>query len=435
MNIKLENIRDDRLYHVTAHWSTNQDKKFQREFMICAANKNDAECIAKNHIPEQLNMATQPDATKNIQLRIRDLGLSQKNRTYFVSEIVETSQDKPGTPSQLETIAIYFAHALGKTDMSKENITDTCWQYATEFLYQKDADPDTFLQAKLTKTDSTAVTDVLPEEPTTSVNANSIIDQAKKQAEIIIQNANTMADTIIANAKTTAAVLLETTQNAISKKTENTQPTPDAITTEPTQNIEHTQEPETTEKPQSENKQEQDNTQPNQTQPDVNDEQLDKTLTENFVKAKTWLESLSESENPNKISCNDLCHAIMSEPTERIKDLLQNKNFEYNTNIKPLDYWNIAILGDENASETDKGFTALALLASIISSDDMTLFQTYAFDYMQQQLEQMSPETDDIMPDDDPWHDELYNMSEEDEGDDTEEPNYSDDEEPPAEII
>lgn len=236
MNAQIPNIRNDRLYHVTVNWVTKQEKRFMREFLICAVNKHDAECIAKNHIPKQFITTSQPNDISDIQIRVRDLGLSQKNRTYFVSEIIETKRNKIDEPSVLEHTAAYFAYLfgyeLGKlaqtetlSDVQSQRMsvmsnikekTQLYWTWAADFLYQKDMDRNIFFQEKLndlTKTHNVnnfAQKSIQTNTPMNTASFDAIIEQAKQQAEIIIKNANEMAAAIINNAKETANVLIHT---------------------------------------------------------------------------------------------------------------------------------------------------------------------------------------------------------------------------------
>ena len=83
---EIPNVRTDRLFHVTANWQTNTNKRLTRDFLICATSKTDAEIIARNHIPKRIATYKEHIAT-DMQIRVRDLGISQKNRTYMMSPI------------------------------------------------------------------------------------------------------------------------------------------------------------------------------------------------------------------------------------------------------------------------------------------------------------------------------------------------------------
>ena len=235
-------MRTDRLYHVTANWLTNTQKRYTRDFLICAENKQDAEKITRNHIPNQFLTTNNPTDTTDIHIRVRDLGLSQKNRTYYVSPIQETTRVIADEPSILEETATYFARLFGYEQgalASKSELTDTqstrlkslntlCkdtqmfWKLAGEFLYLKNADPTDFCRKKIEELTNTVNLDELtnvssatsaPTIAPTSINTSAIIDAAKKQADFIIAQAKETAEIIINNAKQTANIITTNATN------------------------------------------------------------------------------------------------------------------------------------------------------------------------------------------------------------------------------
>lgn len=231
-------MRTDRLYHVTANWLTNTQKRYTRDFLICAENKQDAEKITRNHIPNQFITTNNPTDTTDIHIRVRDLGLSQKNRTYYVSPIQETTRVIADEPSILEETATYFARLFGYEQgalASKSELTDAqstrlkslntlCkdtqmfWKLAGEFLYLKNADPTDFCRKKIEELTNTVNLDELANENAssvapTSVDTSAIIDAAKKQADFIIAQAKETAEIIINNAKQTANIITANATN------------------------------------------------------------------------------------------------------------------------------------------------------------------------------------------------------------------------------
>lgn len=235
-------MRTDRLYHVTANWLTNTQKRYTRDFLICAENKQDAEKITRNHIPNQFLTTNNPTDTTDIHIRVRDLGLSQKNRTYYVSPIQETTRVIADEPSILEETATYFARLFGYEQgalASKSELTDAqstrltslntlCkdtqmfWKLAGEFLYLKNTDPTDFCRKKIEELTNTVNLDELANESNTSsapkfaptsIDTSTIIDAAKKQADFIIAQAKETAEIIINNAKQTANIIATNATN------------------------------------------------------------------------------------------------------------------------------------------------------------------------------------------------------------------------------
>lgn len=235
-------MRTDRLYHVTANWLTNTQKRYTRDFLICAENKQDAEKITRNHIPNQFLTTNNPTDTTDIHIRVRDLGLSQKNRTYYVSPIQETTRVIADEPSILEETATYFARLFGYEQgalASKSELTDAqsarltslntlCkdtqmfWKLAGEFLYLKNADPTEFCRKKIEELTNTVNLDELanesntssaPKSVPTSVDTSAILDAAKEQADFIIAQAKETAEIIINNAKQTAHIITANATN------------------------------------------------------------------------------------------------------------------------------------------------------------------------------------------------------------------------------
>lgn len=235
-------MRTDRLYHVTANWLTNTQKRYTRDFLICAENKQDAEKITRNHIPNQFLTTNNPTDTTDIHIRVRDLGLSQKNRTYYVSPIQETTRVIADEPSILEETATYFARLFGYEQgalASKSELTNAqsarltslntlCkdtqmfWKLAGEFLYLKNADPTNFCRKKIEELTNTVNLDELanesnapsaPKSVPTSVDTSAILNEAKKQADFIIAQAKETAEIIINNAKQTAHIITANATN------------------------------------------------------------------------------------------------------------------------------------------------------------------------------------------------------------------------------
>ena len=168
--------------------------------------------------------------------------MSQKNRTYYVSPIQETTRVIADEPSILEETATYFARLFGYEQgalASKSELTDAqstrltslntlCkdtqmfWKLAGEFLYLKNTDPTDFCRKKIEELTNTINLDELANESNatsapkfapTSIDTSTILDAAKKQADFIIAQAKETAEIIINNAKQTANIIATNATN------------------------------------------------------------------------------------------------------------------------------------------------------------------------------------------------------------------------------
>lgn len=225
----MQNIRDDRLYHVTANWMTGDKRHLCRDFIICATNKEDAGKMAQNHIPK-LN---EEDIISNLKVRIRDFGPTQKNRTYFTSQIQPTKQTDIDTPSVLDETAGHFAYLwgfeLGSLQQSEHLSSDQkiqmqimseqtakellFYQWATEYLRDRRENRHQFFFDKLqalTKIVHQDMTNHSSEEPVAFdiTVLEAIQSQAKQQADDLLAQARKQADEIVANAKQQASDIL-----------------------------------------------------------------------------------------------------------------------------------------------------------------------------------------------------------------------------------
>lgn len=154
-----------RLYHITANWSEN-DKTYERNFLICAENSKTAGIIAHNRVPIKLTKNERPHPEDKVRLRIRDLGMPRPRRTYFADTIHVTSKPDPTKPSMLEDWATQFALLWGfeigkranteetpkeslRIMLEYENKSVLFFQWASEFLESGEGDHETFFQRRL----------------------------------------------------------------------------------------------------------------------------------------------------------------------------------------------------------------------------------------------------------------------------------------------
>lgn len=233
---------DNRLYHITANWKNNNNEHFSREFVICAADKTTAETIAKNHIPQTLtkNMAAATStAIADCKLRTRDLGIAQKNRTYFGSIIQNTQRDNIDELSPTEiTISNlnslwgqeigYLSHKTSLAPIEKNrlnamtktnNVATMLYQWTEEYLMSKNTDIITFFETKLSDYTNNEIkrseSPIINNDTTTQEDLKLVLNQAKKQADLFLKNTNEMADSILAQANNTAAIIKQNALNEV----------------------------------------------------------------------------------------------------------------------------------------------------------------------------------------------------------------------------
>ena len=434
--LNIPNVRTDRLYHVTANWKTNTQKRLTRDFLICATNKKDAETIARNHIPKKFATTKEHIAT-DIQIRVRDLGISQKNRTSLISQIIDTTRTNPDEPSVLEHTATYFAYLFGmetellsKLDnpsdtqkqrlMSMNQITDKTVLYlkwATEFLYEKDIDRNIFFQNKLnelTQTEcTTPITNTTVPLHSSNFNASDILlQQAKIQADMIIQNAKETAEIIINNAKETAKLIMmgkpkSTTTSDNTKPTVNNEQSIDMtnntnvndnVTEEPVTEEPVTEEPVTEQTPELNS-----DTNNTVTTSDTTDnttntsESIDTQLEQNMQQGIIWLNTFLQTDNQLQIQDTDIYQALDEQSNDEMITTLEHTVFNFTTTVTPKEYFVNEIVNHAELEITARQATKMAIYHSIQVTDEDTLFQLFVKNYVQSKLTEMhSIETEQI---------------------------------------
>lgn len=233
---------DNRLYHITANWKNNNNEHFSREFVICAADKTTAETIAKNHIPQALtkNMKTATStAITDCKLRTRDLGIAQKNRTYFGSTIQNTKRDSVDelspTEHTMNNISSLWGQEVGylsnKTTLASieqnrldvmtktNNVATMLYQWTEEYLMSKNTDIITFFETKLSEYTKTEIkrngSPIINHNSTSHEDLKLVLNQTKKQADLFLKNANDMAEAIVNQANNTANIIKQNTLDEI----------------------------------------------------------------------------------------------------------------------------------------------------------------------------------------------------------------------------
>lgn len=96
---KIKKINNTRLYHVTGKWTENE-QTYRQDFVIAAVNEQDALQIGKNHIPLKITKSG-----TNLDIKVRDYGIPQSNRTYYSSPILPDSY-RPVMPGPIERIPV-----------------------------------------------------------------------------------------------------------------------------------------------------------------------------------------------------------------------------------------------------------------------------------------------------------------------------------------
>lgn len=440
MPLKIPNIRTDRLYHVTANWSTDTEKRFTRDFLICTSNKQNAETIAKNHIPKHI-ITSESNKIRDIQIRVRDLGLSQNNRTYMISPITETSRTNPNEPSVLEHTAAHFAYLFGleigsllKTEnLSEEQSkrlssmqqiddkTTLLLLWATEFLYEKDTERDIFFYNKLNSLTKTENKENNTKATYNSQQFGTLLEQTKEQADIIIQNAKNTAEIIIQNAKkvaesihtNTAKTSDETKNNTNNTNTETNKgidnnDTNNSDENDSTKQIDDTSDitSDTDTKDEVSNdknttdigdidniKQNTNNETEIETETKNPDSNSDNTNTEKPRNIDTILENnmklgiawLNEKSHTTSISQHDICNEIDKISNEEIINKISNSKFNFDVDITPEDYFRNEIINKPELNENARKATKVGIYHSIditTDSETLTLFQMFVNKYL-----------------------------------------------------
>lgn len=457
---EMPNVRTDRLFHVTANWQTNTNKRLTRDFLICATSKTDAEIIARNHIPKRIATYKEHIAT-DMQIRVRDLGISQKNRTYMMSPITETERPNPNEPSILEHTSTHFAYLFGAetqkltqleqpTNAEKQRLTALnqvsdktvlCITWAMEYLYEKDIDRNVFFQKKLNQLsnteDTTPVTVKSETKSVTTTNPQISIEQAKQQAELIIQNAKETASIIIQNAKDTAQMILaQASQTATTPVT--TQPTIEEVTTEQTSEepvSEQDDIPENNnndtdaESVETDTNKQSDDTSNTITETDTPDEpdvkensdnietidtdSIDVHLEERMQDGINWLEEFLQNDTQLTLTPDDIYTELDNKSNDDVLNELNDKTFAFETTIEPKTYFLNEIVNNTDLETSARQATKVALYHSIPSTDEDTLFQIFVKNHINQELQRLHAfDMDDGMFGDDDYEDEEENDDE-----------------------
>lgn len=218
--------RDNRLFKCTATWTENGER-FRRTIMLCAENKNIAEGMATNHLPRKI---TDNPSSKDLNIRISDLGVPKAGMTYFVEEIARTTRSDPNKISPIEQalsqFSIIWGNEIGwracteyqnETDRAQlekmnaiPNIEQILYDWAKEFSDFDSDDMPTFFCEKFSTLISANITSVAELKPRVQ---NDYQARIKAEREQIINNARAEAKRIIENANIEKNAILKTTKD------------------------------------------------------------------------------------------------------------------------------------------------------------------------------------------------------------------------------
>lgn len=196
------------LFHITATWQ-EQKHTYSRDFLVCAEDKDTAEKIAKNHVP--LQTIGTPDHPENLTFRVRNLGTPQNRRTYFSSMIYTVNGMEKNPHTVQQHLIMAFAILWGKQFQAKTakkrlllmNRTDHLYElftaWANEYTTTSNTSIGDFFKEKLsvlTNTDDPIIEDA--DAPTIVPDkTDTVIEDAKRQADEIIQSAREQASQIM----------------------------------------------------------------------------------------------------------------------------------------------------------------------------------------------------------------------------------------------
>lgn len=196
------------LFHITATWQ-EQKQTYGRDFLVCAEDKDTAEKIAKNHVP--LQTIGTPDHPENLTFRVRNLGTPQNRRTYFSSMIYTVNGTEKNPHTVQQHLIMAFAILWGKQFQAKtakkrlmlmnriDHLYELFTAWANEYTTTSNTSIGEFFKEKLsvlTNTDDPIVEDantptIVPDKTET------VIEDAKRQADEIIQSAREQASQIM----------------------------------------------------------------------------------------------------------------------------------------------------------------------------------------------------------------------------------------------
>ena len=222
-------MANPRLWHVTAKWQRN-NKTLQKDFIISCEDKETALQIANNRSFDPVHV-TRHDQT---QYRARDLGSFTNNRTYYSSDIrvatfMDTESNSPANLILLQFIMMWGIEMGWRTNnpyasekdikhlhmmQNTSNPHIMLYQWAEEYLQQKDEDLNKkqFFIQKLEQYLNDKITNIndftIPENTDSNtilqqakIQAQAIIDQAKQEAQMQRHQLNTETERLAAIAK------------------------------------------------------------------------------------------------------------------------------------------------------------------------------------------------------------------------------------------
>lgn len=235
--------KTNRLYHTTATWNSENPPytRLFRDLVVCAENKDTAERMTINHIPQEvLNNQVKYD----LKIRCRDYGIPQTRHTYYMSQPTPTNRENAEEISPIDHIFVRMAMLWGTelewrssvdesdaiiskqlNKMKKiENLEQTLLDWTNEYIVTGTSDDiytffnnklSEFLEATIPETIiGHKITNIFPRNhEANSMSATEIASkQSQETAEELIKEAETKAEKIISDAQNKADKIIRDAQ-------------------------------------------------------------------------------------------------------------------------------------------------------------------------------------------------------------------------------
>ena len=205
----LSHRKDIRIWHITVTWK-NYTQQLRKEFIVTAPDENEAKQLVTNRLPTHL--LSQPD--KQGQIRVRDLGTVNNEKTYFSSEPFVPNNRQDDAP-QYERVILYarmWGSELGwrSTNQASTQQDDDYLQkmknetnlipmlndWAKQSMYSIDKSPEDFFLTKMSEYLGTKVINITDMIPVSERRYDKLVKNAELQAQSIIYEAQQKANKI-----------------------------------------------------------------------------------------------------------------------------------------------------------------------------------------------------------------------------------------------
>ena len=212
----LAHRKDIRIWSITVTWK-NYTQQLRKEFIVTAPDEDTAKQLVTNRLPTHL--LSQPD--KHGQIRVRDLGTVNNNKTYFSSEpfVPNTRQDDAPQYERVILYAKMWGSELGwrstnqaatqqdddylQKMKSETNLIPLLNDWANQSMYSIDKSPEDFFLAKMSEYLGTKVINITDMIPVSEQGFDKLVKNAELQAQNIIYEAQQKANKIEQEARET----------------------------------------------------------------------------------------------------------------------------------------------------------------------------------------------------------------------------------------